>query len=237
MSVLLRLEGLSPYRPALALQDALVSARAAGVIPDTVLLLTHPETITLGRRAGDGAVVHAGEVDVVPIARGGEATWHGPGQLVAYPVVQLRGAHRDVHGALRALEQAVIDVLATWGVAAGRDARNTGVWIDGRKVCSIGIGLHKWVVRHGIALNVDADLAGFARIRPCGFDADVMTRLADHVEPCPALDDLALPLGRAIADGLGAPAASVLVDRCDTDADAARLVGRLRAVAAGQDPP
>lgn len=227
MSMLVRLPGLSPYRLVADLQAELVELRGADRIPDIVLLLSHPETITLGRRAGPDAVVQADGVEVVEISRGGEATWHGPGQLVGYPIVKLEGARKDVHGALHAIEQGVIDVLADLGVEAGRDPRNTGVWTAGRKVCSIGIGLRRWVVRHGLALNVDADLAGFSRIRPCGFEASVMTRLADHLDPCPSVDALAWPVGEAVADAMGVPAVARWHHPCQDESDAQAIVAHL----------
>lgn len=227
MSVAVRLPGLSPYRLVAALQDRLVDLRGEGRVPDVVLVLSHPETITLGRRAGPDAVVQAEGVDVVEISRGGEATWHGPGQLVGYPIVRLEGARKDVHGALHAIEQGVIEVLEGLGVTGERDARNTGVWIDGRKVCSIGIGLRRWVLRHGLALNVDADLSGFARIRPCGFEASVMTRLADHLQPCPSVDALARPVGEAVAAAMGAPVEAWVTRPCQDEADADAIVALL----------
>ncbi len=237
MTVLVRLPGVSPYGPVARLQDRLVDLRGAGAIPDTVLLLTHEETITLGRMATDGAVVDGRGVEVVEVARGGEATWHGPGQLVAYPIVRLAGPHKDVHGALAALEQAVIDELAVLGVQGTRDSRNTGVWVDGRKVCSIGIGLRRWVVRHGLALNLDADLGGFGRIRPCGFDADVMTRLADHVDVLPDLDALADAIGGRVASGLGGTAGERVTYPCRDDDDGEAIVRILTGIAAAEDAP
>jgi len=236
VSVLVRLPGLSPYAVVADLQARLVDLRGAGEVPDVLLLLSHPETITLGRRAGPDAVVAADGVDVVEISRGGEATWHGPGQLVGYPIVRLQGDRKDVHGALHAIEQGVIDVLADLGLSAGRDPRNTGVWLDGRKVCSIGIGLRRWVVRHGLALNVDADLAGFARIRPCGFEAGIMTRLADHLPTCPPVDELAWPVGEAVAAAMGVPATSRWEHPCQDEADAEAIIAHLTAVAGVAGP-
>lgn len=181
MDVLVR-PGLTPYADALALQEALLAEVADGVRPDTLLFVEHPPTITLGRRAGEGAVVDASGVDVFDVSRGGEATWHAPGQRVVYPIVALPEDRRDLRAALAAIEDAVIDALASLGVAGHRDARNTGVWItrsDGvaRKVCSVGIACRRWVLWHGLALNHDIDLTGFRRIHPCGFEADVMTSL------------------------------------------------------------
>jgi lipoate-protein ligase B len=114
--------------------------------------------------------------EVIEVERGGQATYHGPGQIVAYPIVKLREDRRDLHAWMRALEQAVIDALAEVGLRAGRREGATGVWIDGeRKICSIGVAASRWVTYHGLALNVSTDLSHFAAIAPCGFEAGVMT--------------------------------------------------------------
>lgn len=204
-----RLPGLTPYADAHALQRQLVDARAAGMIPDTVLFVEHEETITLGRaRGADASVLAAGDVPVVPVERGGDATWHGPGQLVAYPIVQLDGPRRDLHRHLHALEDAITAWLREdYALDAGRDPRNTGVWLpcaDGatRKVASIGIACRKWVTWHGLAVNLDNDLGRQRALRPCGFDADIMTRLADH-RPAPSIDAAIAALRPRLAATLG----------------------------------
>jgi lipoyl(octanoyl) transferase len=197
------LPGPVPYAEGHALQRDLVEQRAAGAIPDTVLLLEHEETITVGRRAGAAQnVLAAGEVPVVRVERGGDVTWHGPGQLVAYPIVRLEGARADLHDHLRRLEGAVIGLLVDRGLAASRDDRNTGVWLGGRKVCAIGIACRRWVTWHGLALNVSPDLSRFERIRPCGFEPDTVTRVCDHLTPCPPLSGWVAPLASAIARAL-----------------------------------
>lgn len=201
-----------PYADGLALQEALLTARIRGEVPDTVLLLEHEPTITVGRtRGAEANVLDAGEVPVVAVSRGGDVTWHGPGQLVAYPIVHLEGRRADLHLHLRSLEQAVIDLLDEHGLEGVRDDRNTGVWLPEpelplpRKTCSVGIACRKWVTWHGLALNVDADLGAFGRIHPCGFDAGVMTRMADHLDPCPAVADLVPGLARHLATALELP--------------------------------
>lgn len=182
------------------LQLELLDARIRGEIPDTIVLLEHADTITVGKaRGAEQNVLDAGPIPVVAVERGGDVTWHGPGQLVAYPIV----GTRDLHAHLRALEQAVIDVLAERGLGGQRDPRNSGVWLpsaDGppRKVCSVGIACRRWVTWHGLALNIDADIDRFRTIRPCGFDADTMTRVADHLSPCPPLAEWVEPLARAL---------------------------------------
>ncbi len=171
--------GRIPYADAWALQKTLVDQRARGEIADTVLVCEHDPVFTVGRRRDAMAnVLQPGGTPVVEVERGGDVTWHGPGQLVAYPILLLEGANRDLHAHLHRLEQGMIDVCADFGVAAGRDPRNTGCWVNGRKVGSVGIACRRWVTWHGLALNVDCDLAWFHRIHPCGFDAGIMTSLA-----------------------------------------------------------
>jgi lipoate-protein ligase B len=208
MALGLRLPGLTPYAEAHALQRAWLEARHQGRVPDAIFLLEHEETITLGRARGAEASVLAAEgVPVVLVERGGDATWHGPGQLVAYPVIALEGPRQDLHRHLRALEDAVIDLLVARGLRAGRDPRNTGVWLPAaeglpRKVCSIGIACRRWITWHGLALNLAPDPAGFARIRPCGFDAEVMTRVVDHLPEAGPLEAWVGPLHRALCERL-----------------------------------
>lgn len=172
--------GRLPWRAAYELQQARLAQRIAGEVPDALFLCEHDPIVTLGRRSpsGDAADV---PFPVVAIERGGEATYHGPGQLVAYPVIELPAGRRDLHRYLRDLEQVGIDTLAAFGVAGQRRDGYTGVWIDDLKVASIGVAVRRWVTWHGLALNVTTDLAAFRTFQPCGLDAAVMTRLADHV--------------------------------------------------------
>jgi lipoyl(octanoyl) transferase len=203
------LQGPCAYDEVHALQEALVAAVSAGAAPDTVLLLEHAPTITLGRKRGAEAHVLVPDgVPVVSVERGGDVTWHAPGQLVAYPIVALPPERRDLRGVLASLEDAVCDVVGDLGLEPRRDPRNTGVWLpcaDGevRKVCSVGVAVRSWVTWHGLALNVDNPLDAFARVRPCGLGPEVMTRLADHLAPCPGVDALVVPLAGALAARFG----------------------------------
>jgi lipoate-protein ligase B len=173
--------GRVAYDAATRWQEALVERRLAGDGTDTLLLLEHPAVYTLGRGAdprflGRGA---DGDVPVVRSSRGGQVTWHGPGQLVGYPVLDLRGYRQDVRWYVREVEQVLIDALATLGIEAGRVDGLPGVWVDGRrKIASVGIAIRRWVTWHGFALNVDPDLGGFAAITPCGIDGVQMTSVA-----------------------------------------------------------
>jgi lipoate-protein ligase B len=173
--------GRVPYEAAAAWQESLVERRLAGAGPDVLLLLEHPPVYTLGRGAdprfvGAGA---GGSIPVVRTGRGGQVTYHGPGQLVGYPIVDLGDHRRDVHWYVRSLEQVLIDALAALGIATDRVEGLPGVWVDGRrKIASIGVAIRRWVTWHGFALNVSADLDGFAPITPCGIVGVEMTSVA-----------------------------------------------------------
>ena len=178
--------GTSPYREVWARQLALVEQRQRGEVPDTLLLVEHPHVFTLGRRREAAQNVLApGDVEVIEIERGGDATYHGPGQLVAYPILQLGDGEQDLHRYLRTLEDAVIATCARLGLAADREPGKTGVWCGPperrRKLCSMGIACRHWVTFHGLALNVTTDLSYFRRINPCGFEASVMSSLAEQL--------------------------------------------------------
>ncbi|MCU1278221.1 MAG: lipoate-protein ligase [bacterium] len=173
------------------LQQELVAARQRDEISDTLVLVEHPEVITLGRRQSSQAnVVAAGDIPVFEIERGGDVTYHGPGQLVGYPILKLDGDERDLHVYLRNLEEALIGVCADLGIEARRNPGWTGVWIGERKVASLGIAVRKWVTMHGFALNVATDLSRFAAINPCGLDAAVMTSLSRECGRQIALDEV-----------------------------------------------
>lgn len=203
MAVFVHVEDPSDYSEVHALQKELVERRSGGRIPDVVLLVEHTDVITVGRARGAHANVLEGAA--VRVERGGDATWHGPGQLVAYPIVKLEGERADLHLHLRSLEGAVIDLLADLGLRPGRDPRNTGVWLPApsgppRKVCSVGVACRRWVTWHGLSLNVRVDLAVYRRLRPCGFEPEVMTTLADHLAPdCPTVGSLAPALSVHLA--------------------------------------
>ena len=210
MARVLILPGPCDYVAIHALQERLVALRAADEIGDVILMLEHAPVITIGRkRDSERHVLAAGDVPVVHIERGGDVTWHGPGQLVAYPILKLEGKRADLHLHMRSLEDAVIATLATLGLQAQRDERNTGVWLpDGsgppRKVCSIGIACRRWVSWHGLALNVSSDLAAFRRIQPCGMSAEVMTRVIDHASST-SLQALYAPLAIHLGQALDVP--------------------------------
>jgi lipoyl(octanoyl) transferase len=168
--------GMVSYREALAWQRGLARDRIAGRLDhDLLLLLAHPPVITLGRGAQPRHLLHPEGVDVIEVERGGDVTYHGPGQLVGYPILDLSGYRRDLHWYLRTLERALIVALERLGVPAERHPQFTGVWTGGRKIASIGVHVKQWVTWHGFALNVTTDLAAFDRIVPCGITGVEMT--------------------------------------------------------------
>jgi lipoyl(octanoyl) transferase len=171
--------GLVDYAAALELQNAAVAARMRDEIGDTLILLEHPPVYTLGRGADASYILDppAG-VPIYRVGRGGQVTFHGPGQLVGYPIVKLTGARRDVSRYLRKLEQVLIEALGEYGIEAVRRDGMTGVWAGPRKIGSIGVGIRRWVTLHGFALNVTTDLGYFDAIVPCGIEGCRMTSIA-----------------------------------------------------------
>lgn len=173
--------GRTDYKECWQLQKELVEARAEGRSDDVLILTEHDPVVTVGRGTPDEDVPEV-EHPIVEIERGGEATYHGPGQLVAYPIIELPEGRRDLHRYLRDLEEVVIGVLGEFGLNAERSPGLTGVWIEGKKICSIGIAVRRWVTYHGLALNLHNAPETFAGFKPCGLDSGIMTRLADHTD-------------------------------------------------------
>ena len=191
--------GRLSYSDAHALMRETLADRIAGNIPDTLLLCEHDPVYTLGRTRGAAAnVLDARGVPIIPIERGGDVTFHGPGQLVGYPVFQLPEHRHDLHGYLRGLEESLIALLAVHGITGERDDRNTGVWVGGRKIAAIGIACRRWVTWHGFALNRDVDLGYFHRINPCGMDSTLVTRMVDHTPAPPPMETLAEEVSQTI---------------------------------------
>ncbi len=169
--------GPAPYAETLALQHDLVSRRARAEIEDRLVLVEHDPIVTVGRGADASAAADV-PFPVVEVERGGEATFHGPGQLVGYPILALREDERDLHRYLRDLEEVLIRAVARFGIAGRRDPPHTGVWVDSHKIASIGVAVRRWVTYHGFALNVSNDLSAFRSFRPCGLAPDVMTSMS-----------------------------------------------------------
>lgn len=162
------------YARANNLQDRLVSYRITGEIPDTILILQHPSVFTIGVSGNQKDVVASGiqldkeGIPVVHVDRGGKATYHGPGQLVGYLIMDLRDRERDIHQYVRNLEEVIIRTLRDFRIDGYRDSVYPGVWAEGNKICAVGIRVSRWVSKHGFALNVDTDLRYFTYITPCG---------------------------------------------------------------------
>ena len=173
--------GRTDYAETLALQESLVEERAKGEVGDVLILTEHEPVLTVGR-GGAGQDLSASGVPVHEVERGGEATWHGPGQVVAYPILHLPLDRRDLHRYLRDLEEVVIGILAEFSLEGTRREEGTGVWLGEKKIASVGVGVRHWVTFHGVAINVHTDLDVFSGFRPCGLDPDVMTRLTDYAD-------------------------------------------------------
>lgn len=170
--------GTRPYTEVHAWQQRVVDARVERRIPNVLLTGEHPPVITLGRKTPDDAR-YATAIPRVVVERGGEATYHGPGQLVAYPIVHLTEARRDLHAFQRDLEEVGLRTLADFGIVGTRREGLTGVWVGLQKVQSLGIAVRRWVTWHGLALNVSTDLDAFHTFSPCGLSGDVMTSVSD----------------------------------------------------------
>jgi lipoyl(octanoyl) transferase len=200
--------GVVDYREALDLQRSIAAEVAAGARPDTVLFLEHPPTITLGRRTEEGEVhvPDGAAVDVVEVDRGGKSTYHAPGQLVCYPILDLTRHGQDVKKYCRDLEEALIRTTAAFGVPATRIEGLTGIWLQSppRKIASIGIHLTKWVSTHGYALNVDLDATPFTEwITACGLDGYAFTTIEREAGRPISVADVKPAAAEALADVFG----------------------------------
>jgi lipoyl(octanoyl) transferase len=197
--------GLVPYREAWDLQRSLAGAVSQGAIPDTVIFLEHPPVVTLGRRTESGElhVPDDTDVDVVETNRGGKSTYHGPGQLVCYPILDLERHGKDVKKYVRDLEEALIQTLGAFGLEATRFEGLTGVWLHPppRKIASIGVHISSWVTTHGYALNVDLDPAPFTEwITACGLEDAAFTTIARELGRPVGVDEVRPAARDAIAD-------------------------------------
>jgi lipoyl(octanoyl) transferase len=198
--------GVTPYGEALGIMTELAAARTQGAIPDTVMLLEHEPVITLGSRAvrGEELLLAAVEytrrgIEVVEVNRGGRSTYHGPGQLVCYPVLDLRSRGKDLHRYVAQLEQTVIDTLASYElegrVVEGDHA--SGVWVGDRKIASIGVRSARWVTTHGFSLNVDLDLEVYELFDACGLGGADFTSVAGELGRPVAVEDVRAPFCEA----------------------------------------
>ena len=200
--------GVTPYMEAWDLQRSIAAAVSQGAIPDTVIMLEHPPVVTLGRRTAEEElhVPEGADVEVVETNRGGKSTFHGPGQLVCYPIFDLNRHGRDVKRFCRELEESVIRTAASFGVEATRIEGLTGVWLESppRKLCSIGVHISRWVTTHGYALNVDLDPAPFTDwITACGLEDAAFTTLARELGRPVGVDEVRPAASAALAEVFG----------------------------------
>jgi lipoate-protein ligase B len=233
--------GRMPYPDALALQKRLEGARQAGFVPDVLLLLEHPPTYTRGRRSTPDELPMGEEwyraqgIEVLDTDRGGRVTYHGPGQLVGYPVVSLRPYGDDVHEYIRRMERLVVGVLGSYGIEAGTVEGMTGVWtLEPRKIGSIGIHVSRGVTTHGFAVNVNNDLQPFEWIVPCGIEHCRMSSVARELRLEQDMDEFADRVCAEFGRVYGREPIAVSPSRVETtisDPPEARLGARPRAVA------
>jgi lipoate-protein ligase B len=202
--------GSVPYREAWDLQRERVARRAAGRAPDTLILLSHPPVVTLGNGGsidhllGSGAELEGRGVEFVETDRGGDITFHGPGQVVGYAIVDLSTRDRDLHRFLRDLEEVLIRALGNFGLAADRVPGLTGVWVGDAKVAAIGIRVSHWITHHGFALNVDTDLSFFDLIVPCGISDRRVTSMTELLGGSVERERVEDALARAFTQVFGA---------------------------------
>ena len=188
--------GLIEYEKAYELQKRILAQKAAGQEEDTLLLLEHPPTLTLGKSGKlKNLLVERDELTDkrIPLFftdRGGDITYHGPGQLVVYPIVDLRKRGKDIHRYIYDLQEAVIETLADFSIVGERDQKHVGVWVGEDKICAIGVAVHKWITMHGLALNVDPDLNSFSLITPCGIVGRGVTSMARLRERAPSMEEV-----------------------------------------------
>jgi len=168
------------YKETWDLQLRLVELRAQALLPDVLLLVEHPHVITMGKSAKPENILSK-TLPIYEVERGGDVTYHGYGQLVGYPILDLSSQGRDIRQYLRKLERVLIGTLAHFGIAAQRIQGRTGVWIGQKKIASIGVAVRSWVTFHGFALNVSTDLSYFSTINPCGYDSAIMTSMREQL--------------------------------------------------------
>ena len=201
--------GRVPYQKAWALQRQLAEQRKAHEIPDMLLFVEHPPVITLGRNADRGHLLTPAEilekqgVEVIETDRGGDITYHGPGQIVGYPILDLALIRKDVVWYVRTLEEALIRTAGEFGIEAGRVAGKTGVWVGGAKIAAIGIHVSRWVTSHGFAMNLETNLDGFRHIVPCGIVECPVTSLGELLGTPPERSLVEDTIARHLGELLG----------------------------------
>lgn len=197
--------GTVDYEKALRLQRTLQAKRIEGAIEDVVLLLEHPPVLTLGRSAKNEHIIASKEmlaargISVHEVGRGGDVTYHGPGQLVAYPIIDLKPDRKDVRKYVWTLEEAMIRTCGDFGIDATRIRGLNGTWVDERKVGAVGVRISRWVTMHGLALNANSNLNDFQLIVPCGIEDKAVTSLSNELDRAVTVDDVTTPLATHFA--------------------------------------
>ncbi|MGE8362898.1 lipoyl(octanoyl) transferase LipB [Pseudomonas sp.] len=194
--------GVVEYLPTLEAMRQLTAERDERT-PDEIWLLQHPKVFTQGQAGKPEHLLAPGDIPVIQVERGGQVTYHGPGQLVAYLMLDLRRLGLGVRELVTAMEQSLVDVMATYGIEAAPKADAPGVYVNGEKIASLGLRVRHGCSFHGLALNVDMDMSPFGRINPCGYSGLKMVQLRDLLETPPAFDDVLQRLERALRARLG----------------------------------
>jgi lipoyl(octanoyl) transferase len=188
--------GLIDYKEAWDIQKKVFELRYQKKLPDTIFLLEHPHTYTFGKTAdkknltGSEEYLNENKISVYDIDRGGDITYHGPGQIVGYPIINLEEWQKDTHKYLRALEEIIIQTCKEYGISAGRNSSYTGVWIENRKIAAIGIKVSRWITMHGFAFNINTDLSLFNGIIPCGIQDKEVTSLKRELGKLTDIDEV-----------------------------------------------
>lgn len=181
------------FKETLDLQHRLVELRTRGSIPDVLLLVEHPHVITMGKSAKPQNILFR-QYPVYEIERGGDVTYHGYGQLVGYPILDLSLLNKDIRSYLRKLESVLIETVTAFGISAQRIEGKTGVWVEQRKIASIGVAVRGWITFHGFALNVSTDLSRFDAVNPCGYESRIMTSMTKEVGRPVSISEVKGPL-------------------------------------------
>ena len=193
--------GLRDYAPVFAAMQAFTESRHEAT-EDELWIVEHPPVFTQGMAGKPEHILHTGAIPVVQIDRGGQVTYHGPGQLVVYTLIDFKRRGISVRNLVTRLENSIIATLADYGIAAAADPKRPGVYVGAAKIASLGLRIKHGAVYHGLALNIDMDLSPFAHIHPCGYAGMAMTQMADHLKPCPPLAEVAAKLAAHLSTQL-----------------------------------
>ena len=193
--------GLRDYAPVFAAMQAFTESRHEAT-EDELWIVEHPPVFTQGMAGKPEHILHTGAIPVVHIDRGGQVTYHGPGQLVVYTLIDFKRRGISVRELVSRLENSIIATLADYGIAAAADPKRPGVYVGAAKIASLGLRIKHGAVYHGLALNIDMDLSPFAHINPCGYAGMAMTQMADHLKPCPPLAEVAAKLAAHLSTQL-----------------------------------